>query len=91
DEATLAAALQETSVVDVAAGELPTIVDLLVVTGLCESKSAARRAVKEGGASVNNQKVSDEEWTPSADGLLHGRWLVVRRGKKNVAGARVIL
>jgi len=51
--------------------------------------SAARRAVSEGGAYVNNVKVTDEGWQPSADDLLAGGWLVVRRGKRNLAGARV--
>ena len=90
DEKTLAAALQEASVADIEAGAPNTIIDLLVATGLSESKGAARRAVKEGGASVNNVKISDEEWTPGADDLLHGRWLVVRRGKRNFAGARIL-
>ena len=85
----MAAALGETPVADLAPGEPSTIVDLLVATGLSESKGAARRAVKEGGASVNNQKIADEEWTPSPEDLLHGRWLVVRRGKRNFAGVRV--
>lgn len=89
DESTLAAALGETPVADLAPGEPSTIVDLLVATGLSESKGAARRAVKEGGASVNNQKIADEDWTPSPEDLLHGRWLVVRRGKRNFAGVRV--
>ncbi|MEH6795194.1 MAG: tyrosine--tRNA ligase [Rhodococcus sp. (in: high G+C Gram-positive bacteria)] len=89
DEKTLAAALQEASVADIEAGAPNTIVDLLVATGLSESKGAARRAVKEGGASVNNVKISDENWTPGAADLLHGRWLVVRRGKRNFAGARI--
>ncbi|MGF0312779.1 tyrosine--tRNA ligase [Rhodococcus sp. IEGM1428] len=89
DEKTLAAALQEASVADIEVGAPNTIVDLLVATGLSESRGAARRAVKEGGASVNNVKISDEDWTPGADDLLHGRWLVVRRGKRNFAGARV--
>ena len=89
DEPTLAAALTEASVVDLRPGEPDTIVDLLVATGLCESKGAARRTVKEGGASVNNVRVSSEEWTPGDGELLHGRWLVVRRGKRNFAGVRV--
>ncbi|CCQ16316.1 Tyrosyl-tRNA synthetase [Rhodococcus sp. AW25M09] len=90
DESTLAAALQEASVADIASGLPQTIVDLLVATGLSDSKGAARRAVKEGGASVNNVKIADEEWTPTAEDLLHGRWLVVRRGKRNFAGARIL-
>ena len=74
---------------DIEVGAPNTIVDLLVATGLSESKGAARRAVKEGGAAVNNVKIADENWTPSSDDLLHGQWLVVRRGKRNFAGARV--
>jgi tyrosyl-tRNA synthetase len=46
--------------------------------------------VKEGGASVNNRKISSEEWTPSGDDLLHGTWLVIRRGKRNFAGIQVV-
>ncbi|WP_433561731.1 tyrosine--tRNA ligase [Nocardia sp. CA-151230] len=90
DEATLSAALAE-SAVDGKVAEATgasTIVDLLVDSGLCEGRSAARRAVNEGGAAVNNEKVSDPEWTPSDADYLHGRWLVLRRGKKNFAGVR---
>ncbi|MGW4123596.1 tyrosine--tRNA ligase [Nocardia sp. NPDC004711] len=90
DDATLSAALAE-SAVDGKVAEATgtsTIVDLLVDSGLCEGRSAARRAVNEGGAAVNNEKVSDPEWTPSDADYLHGRWLVLRRGKKNFAGVR---
>ncbi len=72
------------------AGEPDTIIDLLVASGLCESKGAARRTIKEGGASVNNVRISSEEWTPRDGELLHGRWLVLRRGKRNFAGVRVV-
>ncbi|AWG99354.1 tyrosine--tRNA ligase [Rhodococcus ruber] len=89
DEATLSAALAEASVAEVRDGQPDTIVDLLVATGLCESKGAARRTIKEGGASVNNQRISSEDWVPSSADLLHGRWLVLRRGKRNFAGVRV--
>ncbi|MET8429973.1 tyrosine--tRNA ligase [Nocardia sp. NPDC004860] len=90
DESTLSAALAE-SAVDGKVAEATgtsTIVDLLVDSGLCDGRSAARRAVNEGGAAVNNEKVSDPEWTPSDADYLHGRWLVLRRGKKNFAGVR---
>ena len=90
DEPTLAAALTEASVTELRAGEPDSIVDLLVASGLCESKGAARRTVKEGGASVNNVRISSEEWTPRDGELLHGRWLVLRRGKRNFAGVRVV-
>ena len=87
DETTLASALQETEVAEV--GTDATILDLLVESGLEKSKGAARRTVGEGGAYVNNQRIEDIEWSPSADDLLHGSWLVLRKGKKRFAGARV--
>ena len=87
DEATLASALQETEVAEV--GAEATILDLLVESGLEKSKGAARRTVGEGGAYVNNQRIEDIEWSPTADDLLHGSWLVLRKGKKRFAGARV--
>ncbi|GAA1906084.1 tyrosine--tRNA ligase [Streptomyces durmitorensis] len=87
DEATLSAALSELPRVQVA--ELGPVVDLLAEVGLVASKSAARRTVKEGGAYVNNAKVASEDAVPSRDELLHGRWLVLRRGKKNLAAVEV--
>ena len=87
DERTLEGAVSETAVAEIAAGEPRTIIDLLVATGLAESRGAARRAVKEGGAYANNVRIPDEEWQPAERDLLHGSWLVLRRGKKNFAGA----
>ena len=89
DERTLAGALQETEVAELGADDPRTIVDLLVASGLVDSKGAARRTVKEGGAYVNNQRISDAEWQPDEPDLLHGSWLVLRKGKKNFAGARL--
>ncbi len=89
DEATLAASLAETEVAQIDPAGRPTIVDLLVGAGLCESRGAARRTVREGGASVNNQRIGDETWSPEPTDYLHGRWLVLRRGKRNIAGARL--
>jgi tyrosyl-tRNA synthetase len=88
DAGTLAAALSEVPTADARLDARPTIVDLLVATGLTESRGAARRAVAEGGAYVNNAKVPDEQWTAGEHDLLAGRWLVVRRGKRNLAGVR---
>ncbi|GGK03127.1 tyrosine--tRNA ligase [Streptomyces camponoticapitis] len=87
DALTLAAALSEVPHARVA--ELAPMVDLLTEVGLASSKSAARRTVKEGGAYVNNTKVTDAEAVPDAGELLHGRWLVLRRGKKNLAAIEV--
>ena len=86
DEATLAASVSETDVFEFS-GET-TIVDLLVGAGLADSKGAARRSIKEGGAYVNNVRIEDEAWVPTEDDFLHGSWLVLRRGKKNFAGAK---
>ncbi|MER5683779.1 tyrosine--tRNA ligase [Streptomyces sp. NPDC002205] len=87
DEATLSAALSEVPHAEVT--ELGPLVDLLVEVGLAPSKSGARRTVKEGGAYVNNVKVVDGEAAPAREELLHGRWLVLRRGKKNLAAIEV--
>jgi tyrosyl-tRNA synthetase len=89
DEGTLVAAMAEVPTGTAHLAEQPTIVDLLVTSGLAPSRGAARRAVNEGGAYVNNAKVADEEWRPSREDLMHGRWLVLRRGKRNVAGLEI--
>ncbi|SFW87901.1 tyrosine--tRNA ligase [Amycolatopsis australiensis] len=86
DERTLDAAMSEVPNGKVDPSGDATIVDLLLAGGLVDSKGAARRTVKEGGAYVNNVKIADEEWKPSVDDALHGKWLVVRKGKRNVAG-----
>ncbi|GAB7143165.1 tyrosine--tRNA ligase [Mycobacterium riyadhense] len=86
DEATLAAALRETAVAELKPGTPDGIVDLLVATGLSASKNAARRTINEGGVSVNNIRIDTDEWAPQASDFLHGRWLVLRRGKRNIAG-----
>ncbi len=86
DEATLAAALRETAVAELKPGSPDGIVDLLVATGLSASKGAARRTIAEGGVSVNNVRVDSEDWVAGASQFLHGRWLVLRRGKRNIAG-----
>lgn len=88
DEATLSASLSETDVFEFAPAEETTIVDLLVGAGLADSKGAARRSIKEGGAYVNNVRIEDEAWFPAESDYLHGAWLVLRRGKKNFAGAK---
>ncbi len=90
DVPTLAAAVDEIPSVTVARSEKPTIVDLLVGTGLSASRGAARRTVAEGGAYVNNTKVETEDWAPADEDLLHGRWLVLRRGKRTAAGVELI-
>jgi tyrosyl-tRNA synthetase len=90
DESTLDAVMAEVPTGEVRLSDEPTVIDLLLAPGLVDSKGAARRAVKEGGASVNNVKIADEEWRPSAADALHGRWLVVRRGKRTTGGVRLL-
>jgi tyrosyl-tRNA synthetase len=89
DDTTVETALAEVPEATVDLADRPTVVDLLVATGLTESRGAARRAVNEGGAYINNVKVTDDQWVPAEGDLLHGRWIVLRRGKRNVAGVRV--
>ena len=86
DEGTLAAALAEAPHVSVST-PVPSVVDLLAATGLAASKSAARRTVAEGGAYVNNRRIEDPDAAPTD--LLHGRWIVLRKGKRNIAGVEV--
>ncbi len=84
DEATLAAATAELPHTLLTQDQLD-LISVLTLTGLCESKSAARRTLKEGGASVNNLKVQGEDAKVTASQLLHGRYAVIRRGKKKTA------
>ncbi|GHH88576.1 tyrosine--tRNA ligase [Streptomyces sulfonofaciens] len=88
DESTLSAALAE--VPHTRVSTLGPVVDLLAEVGLAPSKSAARRTIKEGGAYVNNTKVTAEEHVPGSGDLLHGRWLLLRRGKRNLAAVEVV-
>ena len=60
------------------------IVDALVAAGVAKSKGDARRTIAEGGAYLNNEKVTDPELTLTADLLLHGRYAILRRGRKTV-------
>jgi tyrosyl-tRNA synthetase len=87
DAGTLTSALTEAPHVTVD-GPIPTLTELLVSTGLCQSKSAARRAVEEGGAYLNNVRATDPDAVPTATDLLPGGWLVLRRGKRSMAGVR---
>jgi tyrosyl-tRNA synthetase len=90
DPVTLAAALAEAGAVRVERTDgLPSVVDLLVHTGLAESKGAARRVVAEGGAYLNNVRVQDQQASLSESDLLGGSWVVLRRGKRKLAGVEV--
>lgn len=90
DASTLGTALDEAGGVEVSRSDQPTVVDLLVSSGLSESRGAARRTVGEGGAYLNNERVTDPELRPGPEDLVAGEWLVLRRGKKNFAGVRLV-
>ena len=90
DVKTLQSALSELPKVELRKGvDLPSWVDLITSAGVVESKSAARRIIKEGGAYLNNMKVPSEEFAPSKDDLLHGKFLVLRKGKRDLAAVEV--
>jgi tyrosyl-tRNA synthetase len=91
DAATLAAAIAEVPHATVEAGTdgLPQVVELMAETGIVRSKSEARRVIAEGGAYLNNVKVTAEDAAPAADDLLCGRYLVLRRGKRTIGAVEV--
>jgi tyrosyl-tRNA synthetase len=86
---TLRAALSETGLTEVR-GELPTVATLFKESGLVSSFNEARRAIAEGGAYVNNERVTDPETVLPDSALLHGKFLVLRRGKRTLAGAELL-
>ena len=88
DAATLAGCAAELGGAEIPAGA--SVVDALLAAGVVESKSAAVRAINEGGAYVNNIKVTDADATLMDADALAGRWYVVRRGKKTVGMVRAV-
>ena len=79
-----------------ATGELPgaevspgtSVTDALVAVGLVDSRKAARRAIGDGGASLNNVKLSDPEQLLGEEDFLHGQVALLRRGRKSLAAGR---
>ncbi len=91
DPATLEAAFADLPRADIGgANGIPSVLDLLVASGLSESRGQARRVVGDGGAYVNNRRVADPAAVPDRSDLLAGRWLLLRRGKRNLAVAEVL-
>jgi len=79
------------SALEFVSGEIPStkrsklesgIVDLLVETQLSRSRKEAKRSVSEGGVYLNGDRVTDADYLPAARDLLHGKYLLLRRGKK---------
>jgi tyrosyl-tRNA synthetase len=90
DMATIDAALAEVVRIDVESADgLPSMLDLAVNSGLFESRGAAKQGIAQGGFYVNNQRVTDGAAAPSRGDLLHGRWLLLRRGKRTLAAVEV--
>jgi tyrosyl-tRNA synthetase len=91
-ESTLAAALAEVglTIVRCPVQDMPMVVDLLAETGIVTSKSAARRAIAGGGAYLNNRKVTSEDARPDPSDLFYGRYLVLRHGRRTVAGVEIV-
>ena len=90
EPATLEASLRELPAARVRLdAELPSLIELFRDAGLAASLSAARRTVDEGGAYLNNVRVADTEQRLQPSDLLHGRWAVLRRGRRNLGGVVV--
>jgi tyrosyl-tRNA synthetase len=91
DETTLASALSELPRVQISSKEeIPTWVDLLAAAGVVDSKSAARRIVKEGGAYLNNEKISGEDFRLEKTHFLCGKYAVLRKGKRDLAAVELV-
>ena len=90
DIETLKSALAELPKVSINKGaEIPSWVDLITSSGVVESKSAARRVIKEGGAYLNNEKITGEDFTPKSSDLLHGQFLLLRKGKRDLVAVEI--
>jgi tyrosyl-tRNA synthetase len=86
DERTLADATGELPGGEVAVGT--SVTDALVAVGLVDSRNAARRAIGDGGASLNNVKLADPEQVLEEADFLHGQVALFRRGRKSLAAGR---
>jgi len=88
DAATLDAAMREApnAAITPQGDQYPSVAELLVACELVASNSAGRRAINEGGVSINNVKVTDENHVVTQEDFLHGKWLVLRRGKRTFGG-----
>ncbi len=86
DEATLRSAISELPRITIGGNEeIPTWVDLITATGVVDSKSGARRIVREGGAYLNNEKIAGEKFAPSKSDFLCGKYAILRKGKRDLA------
>ena len=90
DETTLAGVVAEVGGVELGVSPtLPSVVEVLERSGVVPSKGAARRAIAEGGAYLNNRRVTDADLALQESDLLHGRYVIVRRGRKTVGAVTI--
>ncbi len=71
-------------------GEGMNVVDVLVESGFLKSKGEARRGIQEGGVYINNRRVTDSAMNISISDFIEGKYLVLRRGKKNYAMVKAV-
>jgi tyrosyl-tRNA synthetase len=91
DQGTLASAVAELRPVELPGhGDLPPLANLMAATGIVATVSAARRTIAEGGAYLNNRKVTDVSAVPGPDDLLHGRYMILRRGRRTVGAVSIV-
>jgi tyrosyl-tRNA synthetase len=86
DARTLADATAELPGGEVSVGM--SVTDALVAVGLVDSRNAARRTIGDGGASLNNVKLTDAEQLLGESDFLHGQVALFRRGRKSLAAGR---
>ncbi len=89
DEATLSDATAELPGGHASVGD--AVVDVLVSTGVADSRNAARRLIGDGGASLNNEKIADPDARLQESDFLHGSVAIVKRGRKYLAAARRVV
>ena len=91
DLPTLTSALSQLPKTQIKKGSaFPSWVELIFACGVVDSKSAARRIVKEGGAYLNNKKIDNEDFAPAQSDLLHGKYLLLRKGKRDLAAVEIV-
>jgi len=90
DALTLAAVAAELRAHVIPPGQpLPQVARLMAECGVVQTASEGRRAISEGGAYLNNQKVTDVAAVPGEQDLLRGRYIVLRRGKRSVGAVQI--
>ena len=71
-------------------GDGMNVVDVLVESGFLKSKGEARRGIQEGGVYVNNRRVTDAAMNVTISDFIEGKYLILRRGKKNYSMVKAI-